>query len=92
MYSNNRSSINHILESISFGDGAINDSVLHVIKNKLPFGGVGRSGIGSHHGIAGFDRFSHFKGTLQKPFWFELPIKYAPCSNRKQKIIKRLLE
>lgn len=92
VYSNNRSSINHILESISFGGGAINDSVMHLINNNLPFGGVGRSGIGSYHGKAGFDTFSHFKGILQKPFWFELPIKYAPYSKRKQKIIKRLLE
>jgi aldehyde dehydrogenase (NAD+) len=92
VYSNNRTSINHILESISFGGGAINDSVMHLINNNLPFGGVGRSGIGSYHGKAGFDTFSHFKGILQKPFWFELPIKYAPYSKRKQKIIKRLLE
>ena len=65
-----------ILNEISFGGGAINDAVMHITNHNLPFGGVGYSGFGSYHGEAGFKTFSHYKGILDKPTWFELPLKY----------------
>ncbi|MBI2784918.1 MAG: aldehyde dehydrogenase [Legionella longbeachae] len=80
-----------ILHEISFGGGCINDVIMHVGNSELPFGGVGESGMGSYHGEAGFKAFSHYKSILKKPFWFELPIKYAPYNLFKLKIIKILL-
>lgn len=79
-----------ILNKISFGGGAINEAVMHITNPKLPFGGVGKSGIGAYHGKAGFDCFSHYKSILDKPTWLELPIKYAPYSKGKLKWMKRL--
>ncbi len=80
-----------VLNEISFGGGAINDAVMHFTEHTLPFGGVGDSGIGSYHGKYGFDTFSHFKSVLQKPFWIEPNIKYAPYSPGKLKLLKRII-
>ncbi|ALJ06434.1 aldehyde dehydrogenase [Pseudalgibacter alginicilyticus] len=92
IYSKNRKIINKVLKELSFGGGAVNDSVMHLSSSKLPFGGVGLSGMGSYHGKAGFDTFSHYKSIIDKPFWFEANIKYAPYSKTKLKLIKWLLE
>lgn len=91
VYSRNNVFIKKILQEVSFGGGAINDSIMHLSNTNLPFGGVGASGIGNYHGKAGFDCFSHHKSILHKTFWFEPKLKYAPYTPIKQKIIKFLL-
>ena len=92
IYSNNKKKINKLLKEISFGGGAVNDSLIHLANSNLPFGGVGFSGIGSYHGKAGFDTFSHHKSILHKPFWFEPSLKYYPYTKKKLNILKRLIE
>lgn len=92
IYSKNRKTIDKILKEVSFGGGAVNDSVMHLSNSNLPFGGVGLSGMGSYHGKFGFDTFSHYKSILDKPFWFEANLKYAPYSMKKLTLIKWLLE
>ena len=92
IFSKNRKSISKLLKEISFGGGAINDSLMHLSNKNLPFGGVGFSGIGNYHGKAGFDTFSHQKSILDKPFWFEPNIKYAPYSKKKLTILKWLFK
>lgn len=81
-----------ILNQISFGGGAINDAVMHITNTKLPFGGVGYSGMGNYHGEAGFKAFTHYKSILDKPTWLELPLKYYPHTPFKLKWIKRFLK
>ncbi len=81
-----------ILQEVSFGGGAVNDAIMHVSNSHLPFGGVGESGIGSYHGIAGFNAFSHYKSILDKPTWFELNLKYSPHSLKKLNFIKKVLK
>ncbi|MBN2280342.1 MAG: aldehyde dehydrogenase [Candidatus Marinimicrobia bacterium] len=80
-----------ILHEITFGGGAVNDSIMHIANSNLPFGGVGHSGIGSYHGEAGFRAFSHYKSILDKPSWFELGLKYFPQTKGKLNFIKRFL-
>ncbi len=92
IYSKSKKEINKLLKEISFGGGSINDSVMYYSNSKLPFGGVGLSGIGNYHGKAGFMTFSHYKSLLDKPFWFESALKYPPYTKRKMKIFKYLLE
>ena len=92
IYSRNRKEVKKLLKEISFGGGAINDSVMHLSNPKLPFGGVGLSGMGSYRGEAGFRTFSHYKSVLDKPFWFESTLKYPPYTKRKLKVFKSLLE
>ncbi len=91
VFSDNQKEQQPITETLSFGGGAINDTIMHISNPKLPFGGVGQSGIGSYHGEAGFKAFSHFKSMLKKANWIELPLKYPPYTARKLRWIKRLL-
>jgi len=92
IYSKNDKTVKKIVKELSFGGGAVNDSVMHLSNSNLPFGGVGFSGIGSYHAKAGFDTFSHYKSILHKSFWFEPNLKYAPYSAIKMKWIKRIME
>lgn len=80
------------LQQLSFGGGGINEAVMHLSNPKLPFGGVGMSGIGNYHGKYGFDCFSHKKSILQKPTWFEPPLKYPPFNKNKLWWIKQIMK
>ena len=83
---------NKVLKEISFGGGAVNEAVMQITNQNIPFGGVGHSGFGSYHGEAGFKAFSHYKGILEKPTWFELPLKYFPHTSKKLFWIKRIMK
>jgi coniferyl-aldehyde dehydrogenase len=58
-----------VLSRTVSGGVSVNETLMHVLVENLPFGGVGPSGIGAYHGEAGFDTFSHKKGVfLQSRF------------------------
>lgn len=80
-----------IIEKYSFGGGCINDTVVHFSNKRLPFGGVGHSGIGAYHGSLSFDTFSHKKSIVKKANWLDLPMRYAPYKDKLQ-TIKKLLK
>lgn len=80
-----------IIQSYSFGGGCINDTIVHFSNKRLPFGGVGHSGIGAYHGRLSFDIFSHKKGIVKKANWLDLSMRYAPYNN-KLATIKKLLK
>lgn len=80
-----------MIQKYSFGGGCINDTVIHFSNKRLPFGGVGHSGIGAYHGRLSFDTFSHKKGIVKKANWLDLPMRYAPY-NDKLKTIRKLLK
>lgn len=88
-FSRNKKNKEKILNHISFGGGCINDTVLHVANLHLPFGGVGNSGIGNYHGKAGFETFSHRKSVLERPFCFDIPLRFPPYQG-KFKILKAI--
>jgi len=92
IYSKNKIIVKKILNEISFGGGAINESLVHLSNPNLPFGGVGASGIGAYHSKAGFGTFTHYKSILHKTSWMEPNIKYTPFTKIKTKILKFLLE
>lgn len=66
LFSDNEDVQENVLTTISFGGGAINDTINHMTSHYLPFGGVGNSGMGAYHGKASFDTFSHFKSILKR--------------------------
>ncbi|MBW8359044.1 MAG: aldehyde dehydrogenase [Weeksellaceae bacterium] len=76
---------------LSFGGGCINDVVMHLSNDHLPFGGVGNSGIGSYHGKYGFEAFSHRKAVMDRATWGEPNLKYPPYSEEKMKWINRVM-
>ena len=59
---------------------------MHFTEHKLPFGGVGASGMGNYHGKHSFNTFTHAKAILNKSPKMELPIKYPPYTNKKTKL------
>ena len=71
-----------VLEQISFGGGAINDTIAQFGNHRLSFGGVGASGFGSYHGKASFDSFSHQKSIMKKNFFLDNPLRYAPYDGK----------
>lgn len=91
LFTSNKTIKNKFIRELSFGGGGINEVIMQGTNPKLPFGGVGESGMGSYHGKNGFDSFSHYKSIIDKPTFFELPLKYSPYSLKKFNIIKRLL-
>lgn len=91
LFSNNSNEQKIFTEKLSFGGGCINDTLMHLSNDRLPFGGVGNSGIGNYHGKFGFEAFSHQKAILKKSVYLEPELKYPPYSEGKLKIMKKLM-
>ena len=91
LFSDNSEEKEEFTSKISFGGGCINDVVMHLSNDYLPFGGVGNSGIGNYHGKYGFDAFSHQKAVLDRATWGEPDLKYPPYTDNKLNWIKKLL-
>ena len=81
-----------ILDKVPFGGGCVNDTIIHLASDRLPFGGVGNSGMGGYHGKYSFDTFTHEKSIVSKANWLDLPVRYAPFSQKKLRIIKKLMK
>ena len=79
------------LNSLYFGGGCINDTLIHNATKNLPFGGVGASGIGAYHGAKSFDCFSHQKGIVKRGTWVDVPIRYRAYES-KLNLVKRLFK
>lgn len=92
LFTENKKTEKEILNKIQFGGGCINDTIIHLATNNLAFGGVGESGIGKYHGKYSFDTFSHDRSIVKKATWLDLPIRYAPFTNFKNKLIKIFLK
>ncbi|KMQ67249.1 aldehyde dehydrogenase [Chryseobacterium sp. FH2] len=91
LFTNNSEEKENFKNKLSFGGGCINDVMMHLGNEHLPFGGVGNSGIGNYHGKFGFETFSHQKAILEKVTWGEPDIKYPPYSEKKFNWIKKLI-
>jgi len=89
VFSNNKKFQKKVIDTYSFGGGAINDTVIQITNKKLPFGGVGASGIGAYHGRTSFDIFSHQKAIIKKANWLDAPLRYPPY-NLPMKLVKKV--
>ena len=67
-----------ILRRTSSGGACLNDTIMHLVNDHLPFGGVGNSGMGRYHGRDSFESFSHRRAVLEVPGRFDLPFRYPP--------------
>ena len=67
-----------ILRHTSSGGTCINDVIMHIVNHKVPFGGVGNSGMGSYHGQDSFLAFSHRRSVIKTPTWVDMPFRYMP--------------
>lgn len=67
-----------VLLRTSSGGACLNDVIMQIANDRLPFGGVGNSGMGRYHGRDSFDAFSHRRGVVESPARFDLPFRYPP--------------
>ena len=79
------------MKNVRFGGGCINDTIIHLATSYMGFGGTGQSGMGSYHGKAGFDTFTHRKSIVDKKTWLDLPLRYHPYNGLKDKIIRKFM-
>jgi len=77
VFARDKGVIDRLTRGCQFGGGCINDVIVHLASTQLAFGGVGESGMGSYHGKAGFDTFTHYKSILHSRL-FDLPMRYQP--------------
>ncbi|MGB5981706.1 MAG: aldehyde dehydrogenase [Nonlabens sp.] len=78
------------IHKFPFGGGVINDSIVQFVNERLPFGGVGNSGIGAYHGKKTFEVFSHHKSMVHRRTWLDIKVKYPPYKGKLKKIKKLL--
>ncbi|MEH0859891.1 aldehyde dehydrogenase family protein [Halobacteriovorax sp. DPLXC-1] len=81
---------NRVINEISSGGMVINDTIIHLSNDQLPFGGVGESGMGAYHGEHSFELFSHRKSVMNRAFFLENDLRYPPYS-KKESFIRKLM-
>lgn len=91
IFSKNQTLIDYILHAVPFGGGCVNDTIMHITNDNLPFGGRGTSGMGSYHGKSSFDAFTHEKSILDASHTLDFKLKYPPYGNKVVKRLKKLL-
>lgn len=91
-FSRDKQRIRRFTANVQFGGGCINDTIIHLATSNMGFGGVGASGMGSYHGRAGFDTFSHKKSIVDKKTWLDLPMRYQPYKKINDRLIKMFLK
>jgi len=90
LFSSDKEHIRRVNAELAYGGGCINDVVIHLATSEMGFGGVGASGMGSYHGRAGFNAFSHTKSIVDKKTWLDLPMRYQPYKSKLYKTLLRI--
>ncbi len=91
IFTNDKRTEKRFLQTVQFGGGCVNDTIIHLATSEMGFGGVGNSGMGSYHGKKSFETFSHEKSIVKKPNWIDLPIRYQPYTAIKQWLVRLFL-
>ncbi len=78
VFSRNQARQRTVLQQLPSGGACINDVLSQWLNLRLPFGGIGESGMGAYHGKAGFDVFSHRRSVLRRGTWLDLGLRYPP--------------
>lgn len=76
---------------LQYGGGCVNDTIIHIATDNLPFGGVGNSGMGQYHGRYSFRTFTHDKAVVHRLAWPDVPLRYQPYANLKDRLIRLFL-
>ncbi|HCY9891584.1 TPA: aldehyde dehydrogenase [Staphylococcus aureus] len=82
LFSEDENATQRVINELSFGGGAINDTLMHLANPKLPFGGVGASGMGRYHGKYSFDAFTHEKSYIFKSTRLESGVHLPPYKGK----------
>ncbi len=85
LFTKDRAVQRRVLDTLPFGGGCINDTIIHLATSRMPFGGVGHSGMGDYHGRDSFRCFTHDKSIVKKALWLDLPMRYTRTARRKKR-------
>jgi len=88
IFTRNKRVAREFLTKVKCGSAAVNDTVVQFASPYLPFGGVGRSGIGRYHGRKSFETFSNMRAVMVKSNRIDLFLRYPPYSNLKNKAFR----
>jgi aldehyde dehydrogenase (NAD+) len=91
LFTKSKSIRERVVKVVPAGGMVINHLLFHFATNKLPFGGVGPSGMGAYHGKFGFEEFSHRKTVMTKPTRPDVgAFIYPPYTEKAWKLARRL--
>jgi len=93
-FGNDAAARDQVLQGTVSGGVTVNDTLMHIAHEGLPFGGVGDSGLGAYHGETGFLRFTHEKSVFVQSRWAMGQLLYPPYGERFARVmsmIRRLL-
>ena len=88
-FGESKKNIRNVLKHTSSGGACINDTIMHIANENLPFGGVGQSGMSAYHGKESFKVFSHHRAVVTTTTRLDLPFRYMPY--KFFKFVKKLL-
>lgn len=86
-YGDNDAVRDRVLQKTVSGGVTVNDTIWHVAQENLPFGGVGKSGIGAYHGEAGFTTFSHMKPVMYQSRFASGSLMYPPYTSKTDRLL-----
>jgi len=92
VFSRNQQAIDHVLQSLSFGGGAVNQTNIFLFIESMPYGGVGTSGIGNYYGKNGYDSLTHAKSVLISPPDVAIDHLFPPYTRAKVQALNQWFE
>lgn len=91
LFTSSKATERRVFDTLSFGGGCVNDTIIHLATPHMGFGGVGASGMGAYHGKKSFETFTHFRSVVWKSTWMDLPMRYHPYTDKKDKLVRFFL-
>src|SRR6266849_5577332 len=92
VFSRNQRAIDRVLQSLSFGGGAVNQTNVVLFIESMPYGGVGTSGIGNYYGKNGYDSLTHAKSILISPPDVAIDHLFPPYTREKVQALNQWFE
>jgi len=89
-YGDDHEARDRVLQKTVSGGVTINDSLWHFAQEHLPFGGVGKSGLGAYHGEAGFETFSHMKPVFYQTRFSSGAMLHPPYTDKTGRLLSLL--
>jgi aldehyde dehydrogenase (NAD+) len=92
VFSRNQQAIDRVLQSLSFGGGAVNQTNVFLFIESMPYGGVGTAGIGNYYGKYGYDSLTHAKSVLISPPDVAIDHLFPPYTKEKVQALNQWFE
>jgi len=89
IFTNDAAAESRFIQEVSCGSTCINDTMMFMAVDELPFGGVGASGMGAYSGEHGFRTFSHMKAVMRRGWWPDVALRYAPYTQKKFDLLRK---